>query len=312
MVLSTTNHVTSLSGYQDKATPKQYPIVHCAVKAHIQNYDHPVVFLLNYVTLLDDDNENESLLQPFACMRHGVLMDLTPVKHGGDGGMNVEGQFFPFEYDDEKLYFKIEKPTIEDLDYYDCFELTSPLDDTLLDNVCSRRNKKKLTHQDIPIVEWQRLLGMLPEEVIQKTLDCTTQYYMNTEVENRQNPRDHRKSRFPGLRCKRQHEAVASDTFFPSIVTNRGNTCSQFFVTLDSDRWDVFPLKTEHNNGAALKDYVRCVGAPTVMKTDNAQSQLGTTWTTFLRDICTANETTEPHHPWQNPAERKIGALGSI
>jgi hypothetical protein len=64
-------------------------------------------------------------------------MDLTPVKHGGEGGMNVEGQFFPFEYDDEKLYFKIEKPTIEDLDYYDCFELTSPLDDTLLDNVCS-------------------------------------------------------------------------------------------------------------------------------------------------------------------------------
>jgi hypothetical protein len=95
-------------------------------------------------------------------------------------------------------------------------------------------------------------------------------------------------------------------------VTNRGNTCSQFFVTLDSDRWDVFPLKTEHNNGEALKDYVRYVGAPTVMKTDNAQSQLGTTWITFLRDICTANKTTEPHHPWQNPAERKIGALGSI
>jgi hypothetical protein len=168
MVLSTTNHVTSLSGYQDKATPKQYPIVHCAVKAHIQNYDTPVVFLLNYVTLLDDANENESLLKPFACMRHGVSMDLTPVKHGGEGGMNVEGQFFPFEYDDEKLYFKIEKPTIEDLDYYNCFELTSPLDDTILDNVCSRRNKKKLTHQDIPIVELQRRLGMLPEEVIQE------------------------------------------------------------------------------------------------------------------------------------------------
>jgi hypothetical protein len=66
MVLITTNHVTSLSGYQNKATPKQYPIVHCAVKAHIQNYDNPVVFLLNYVTLLDDANENKSLFQAFA------------------------------------------------------------------------------------------------------------------------------------------------------------------------------------------------------------------------------------------------------
>ena len=49
------------------------------------------------------------------------------------------------------------------------------------------------------------------------------------------------------------------------------------------------------------------------MKTDNAQqSELGNMWTHHLRNVCTASETTEPHHPWQNPAERKIGALGAM
>ena len=86
-------------------------------------------------------------------MRHGIFMDLTPSKDGGLGGMTVEGQFFPFEYDDEKLFLRIEKPTREDFDYYDCIELTSPNDTILLNSVHSRRSKKKLVHEDIPIVE---------------------------------------------------------------------------------------------------------------------------------------------------------------
>jgi ribosomal protein S12 len=72
----------------------------------------------------------------------------------------------------------------------------------------------------------------------------------------------------------------------------------------------VYPLKSEHQNRIALQDYVRNVGAPTIMKTDNAQSELGETWKPHLREVCTASETTEPHQPWQNPAQRKIGALG--
>ena len=75
-------------------------------------------------------------------------------------------------------------------------------------------------------------------------------------------------------------------------------------------RWHVYPLKSEDQNVYALQDYTRTIGAPTVMKTDNAKSELGPTWVKHLREICTATETTEPHHPWQNPAERKIGALG--
>ncbi len=312
LILHTTNHSTELAGYQDKSEPKTLPIVHCAIKAHVRNIDQPIILILNYVSLLDDNDEHESLLQPFTSMKHGIRMDLTPTLYGGESGMQVDGQFIPFEFDGEKLFLNIERPTWEDMEYFDIFELTSPFDEGLLQKVVPRRNKKKLTHEDIPLVEWRRRLALLPDDIIHRTLECTTQYYMNAEIENRQNPRDHIKSRFPGLRVKRQNEPVASDTFFPAVVTNRGHTCSQFFTTLESDRWDVFPLKTEAQNITALQDYTRTVGAPTSIKTDNAQSELGLGWTKHLRDICTASETTEPHHPWQNPAERKIGALGAM
>eukprot|EP00957_Ditylum_brightwellii_P094410 7189035-Ditylum_brightwellii.AAC.1 len=63
---------------------------------------------------------------------------------------------------------------------------------------------------------------------------------------NRQDPRQHFKYRFPGIRYPRKTETVASDTFFPTVKTRR-----------ESDRWEVYPLKTESHNGVALQDYSR-------------------------------------------------------
>ena len=83
-------------------------------------------------------------------------------------------------------------------------------------------------------------------------------------------------------------------------------------VHIFSDRWEVYPLKTESHNGTALQDYTRKCGAPSVLKTDNAQSELGETWTKHCRDQCIGTETTEPHHPWQNPAENRIGSLSAM
>ncbi len=77
--------------------------------------------------------------------------------------MKVDDQFFEFNYDDEKIYFHIEQPTVEDIDYYDTYELNSPHDDLLLNTVRPRRHKQKLTLEDIPLPEWRRRLAMLPE-----------------------------------------------------------------------------------------------------------------------------------------------------
>eukprot|EP00957_Ditylum_brightwellii_P140635 10713595-Ditylum_brightwellii.AAC.1 len=144
--------------------------------------------------------------------------------------------------------------------------------------------------------EWRKRFAMLPDKVVEKTLENSTCYYLNIESENRQDPRRHYKYQFPGICLPRQRETVASDTFFPSATSRWGNTCSQFFVGLDSDQWKVYPMRSESHNVSALQDYCRNVGIPSTLKIDNAQSE----------------ETTEPHSPWQNPAEPKIGQLNSM
>ncbi|MGH7955292.1 MAG: hypothetical protein ACREOZ_04960, partial [Gloeomargaritales cyanobacterium] len=117
---------------------------------------------------------------------------------------------------------------------------------------------------------------------------------------NRADPRRHIMARAAGLRLPRQNETVYSDTYFPSITSDRGNTCSQFFVGGTSDRWETYPMKTESQNGIALQDYTRQYGCPIKIKTDCAQSEIGKTWTDHCRHHCIESETTEPHHPQQN------------
>ena len=105
---------------------------------------------------------------------------------------------------------------------------------------------------------------------------------------------------------------MSSDTYFPSIKSGQGNTCSQFFVGDVSDRWQTYPLKSESLNGIALQDYTCYVGNPTLIKTYNVQSEIRCTWKTHCRCYCVPNYTTEPKSPWQNPAERGIQDLGCM
>ena len=74
---------------------------------------------------------------------------------------------------------------------------------------------------------------MQPENIVEKTLE----HYMRVECESRDDPRRHIRSRAPGLRCLRQKETVTTDTLFPSMTSDRGNTCLQFFCGVDSGRW---------------------------------------------------------------------------
>ena len=175
----------------------------------------------------------------------------------------------------------MQKLTKQDVNTLESFELTAPYSEGL----SPRQRKQKLRPEDIPIKEWRKRLGYAPEEVVCQTLVNTMQYYLTVECEECDNPRWHFKSRIPALRVKQQNESIASDTYFPSIKSGCGNTCSQFFVGDVSDRWHTYPLRSESQNGIALQDYTRYVGNPTSLKTDNAQSELGSIW----KDHCWQN-----------------------
>ena len=98
---------------------------------------------------------------------------------------------------------------------------------------------------------------MAPEDIVKRTLNATTQYYLQPEMNNRMDPRRHLTSRFPGLRGNRLNETFATDTFFPSVTSDRGNTCAQLFVGVDSERWEVFPMQRVSQNGITVQDFTR-------------------------------------------------------
>jgi len=185
-ILHRTNHQTAMVGYQDKGSPQVCQIVNAVTKASITGRDKPVLLLVNYATLLNDKEERESLCVPFQAMKHGVNFDLTPTTFGGKGGMTVDNEFLPFKFNKEKFYVNISKPVEEDLEELEWFELSSPYP-VMTDNV--RRVVKKTNNKDIPISEWKKRLALVPEEVIKKTLEATTQFYLSTEAETRQDPR---------------------------------------------------------------------------------------------------------------------------
>jgi hypothetical protein len=230
---------------------------------------------MNRVCLLDDPEEHESLAIPFNFWANGVKCCMRPPEYGGSCGIHVEDQFFPFQWDKEKNYFNIAKPTDDDLLNLEWFELTSPHPD-LADRV--RRKRSTTTLTDIPISEWRKRLGMLPEVFVHKTLEGTTHFYLSPEMENRQDPRREILSHQPGLRWKQRSEVIGTDTFFPSVKSAQGHTCSQMFVGQQSLRWDVYPLKTESHNFQALQDVSRKAMKAYLMWYD--RTTLKARWTT--------------------------------
>ena len=101
--------------------------------------------------------------------------------------MVVDGETFPFQWDKEKIYLNISKPTDADLATLEWFELTSPNPD-LAARIRRKRQGKTETPGNIPISEWRRRLGMIPEDVVRKTLANTTHFHLNPAIENRQDP----------------------------------------------------------------------------------------------------------------------------
>ena len=310
-VLETTGQTTELLPYGSAGPARLCHIANVVIKAHFPHRDLPVLFVLNHVNLFSDPNEKESLAVPFNFWAHGIKCCLRPPEYGGTCGLIVDDETFPFQWDKEKLYLNISKPTEADLTTLEWFELTSPNPD-LAQRIRRTAQTPTETPGKIPLAEWRRRLAMLPEDVVRKTLKNTTHFYLNPSIENRQDPRREILSHRPGLRWKRRNEVVGTDTFFPNIKTAQGHTCSQLFVGQNSLRWDVFPLKTEANNYQALQDVSRNQGVANVIRSDNAASEIDDEWTSFCRTYCTEQQTTIPHSPWMNFAERNIGNLGAM
>jgi hypothetical protein len=267
--------LSGLIPYGSKDPPESRPTVDAVTHATIMGRDEPVLLKLHRATLIGDPKQSESLVVPFDMMRNGIAVDCTPLQHGGSASITYDGEEFPWAYDGEKMFIDISKPTQDDINAGEAAAITTLILNNLLDAMYNVSGSQRrippgaTSFPKVPIEEWHKRFAMLPTDVVTKTLTNTTQFYVNVEHENRRHPRRHLKSAYPALRCKRRDEVMATDTFFPSITSTRGNTCSQFFVGQITDQWFVHPLKKESQNFQALQDQIRYHGAPQAIRSEH-------------------------------------------
>jgi hypothetical protein len=327
VVIETTGEEVQCNGYlkgKEGFTGPTLPIVNAVTCVQIKG-EEPFLLIMNQACYYDEEEQDESLCLPFQAMQHGVTFDLTPKNRRSTNGevgtqrMIVGGRQVPLEYDGRKMYLNIRRPTEDELNDLETYEITSPLPfipDSEENYITWRRKNAKKDYKKYPggitMDEWRKRLALAPEDVIRKTFEATTQLAMSVEAENRDIPRRHYKSRFPFLREKRVNDIFHSDTFFPSVHTNNGETCSQLFLGRNTDYMYVQPMKKESHSFIALQDFGRKVGLPKGIKTDNAQTEVGEKWTGWCRQHCVDTKFTEPHSPWQNIAEQGIGDLSRM
>ncbi len=219
-----------------------------------------------------------------------------------------------FRLDHGVLTAKIWRPTDNELKRLDVIELTSdiPWDPSELDEdevlnedaiVIAKANPTGTEPAPCNLEEMRPYLGWKSTDIIEKTLKATTQYAKN---HLRLPMRQHFKTRFPALLCRRLRETFATDTFFSSESAHDGTWMAQIFVGKTSLLTEIVGMQQESLFPEALKAFIVKWGAPDALLSDNAQVEISAAVQAILRAYNIRQETTEPHHPNQNPAERRI------
>jgi hypothetical protein len=74
----------------------------------------------------------------------------------------------------------------------------------------------------------------------------------------------------------------------------------------------IFPIRNKSEMPITLLDFIRKLGAPKGLFSDNDKVQIGKTIQTILCMYCIDNIQSKPHHQHQNPAERRIQDINKV
>jgi len=262
----------------------------------------------------------QSLFSTNQIRHNGHSVHDVPVHYGGKQVLvTQDGQQVPMAYHLGICCFKIRYPTQLELDSLPIIDLTSeemwnphvgetdPYDGLFEHEDTGFGESFALkTHTEHKEPDWdhvQKCLGWKPLSVVQETYKNTTQYATNYVCLPM---REHFKSHFPALNARRIHEVVATDTFFAAERALGGEKCAQLYVGKESIYTRIYGMKTESQMPNTLGDYICEVGAPYALLSDNARSETSEAVKDYLRKYRIKDMQTEPMHPNQNPAERRI------
>ena len=160
----------------------------------------------------------------------------------------------------------------------------------------------RIIHQSMDPRKVQPYLGFRPLEVIQQTLDCTTQLaWMALRVPLWK----HYKARFPWLNCTRLDEAVSVDPFFANCKSiAHGFTGAYLFMGVTSRYFNLYGLKPKGRHFTLiLQDFFCKEGAPSILRSDNGKDLCSEEVKTALHKVLTKEQFSEAYNPQQNPVE---------
>ncbi|KAI2505565.1 hypothetical protein MHU86_8901 [Fragilaria crotonensis] len=212
----------------------------------------------------------------------------------------------PFFFDGTKCFFEVFRITESELRRLPKVTIT---DGSVPYEPFARLHSRRRVAESEGSSQWKRCLGFAPDYVVSRTLDATTQLVPTVEAETREMMRDHFQTRLPQLKVRRLNDLCYVDTFFSSIPSVRGYTYWNLF-SFQRTGWDVvYLMRRRSQSPSTLPKMVAECGAPTRLKSDNAPEFKGKRWISYLESLSIKSEYTEAHHPNQNLAERRGGAL---
>ena len=100
----------------------------------------------------------------------------------------------------------------------------------------------------------------------------------------------------------------ASDTFKSNVISTRGNKYFQLFCNRGNFTTGT-PIKRKGAASEALDKLIHTIGVMTEMLTDGAKELHLADWGKTCRTYKIRQRLTEPHSPWQNPAELTGGII---
>ena len=282
-------------------------------------------------------SQYESLWNSHHLREHGTVVEDIARTHGGGQCLKVkqpDGKIciIPLRFDGDIMKVDLFTPTEEELATLRVTWIMPPIDGNIHTPQSIRRNRVKAVsfqlqqpgeqpqvsaeevlvqpspqEGDSGSKNWKELLGFPSKEVLEKTLEKTTQLCAEpVEMERRELPKQHRKKRLLPLHPRRLRGRTDSDTFFSTVKSIRGYKCVQFFVHVPSDYSFARCMQREAHSHGAYQDYIREVGAPQMVITDNSQTQTGKKWEATSRSIITKQRKFVPYNQNQSKAERRI------
>ncbi len=160
------------------------------------------------------------------------------------------------------------------------------------------------------IVKQEQLarLWKIPVRTAEQTLKVTTQKGIVHPLKPLQARYRTKQAQLRYNQLGGRHGRFYSDTMFSSVPSIQGNTCAQVFVN-DVNFTRVYPMKKKRFACNALLEFIRDVGIPSTLHTDNAKELTYGGWKKITSEHQIPQTLAEPYSPWQVRAEGAIREL---